>query len=162
MMSNVEQSLTTCATLLKEDVDEGECEVLATVFKLQKLAPDEVLLREGEQDDALFIIIDGDIVASRDCGGEEHVVLSHLKPGEVAGAMGFIDGGSHSATLRASKESHVLSLHRDALEGLLDTHPQLVYKVMKMIIRSVHRTLLRMNQQFVEMNNYIMKEHGRY
>ena len=161
-MKSVEESVTTCATLLNEDIDENECGVLTAAFKLQKLAVDEILLREGEQDDALYIVIDGDIIATRNAGGHEYVILSHLKPGDIAGAMGFIDGNSHSATLRASKASHVLTLHRDVLEGMIEDHPQLVYKVMKMIIRSVHQTLLRMNQQFVQMNNYIMKEHGRY
>jgi CRP-like cAMP-binding protein len=80
----------------------------------------------------------------------------------MAGAMGFIDGKNHSATLRAAKDSHVLTLRRDKLESMVDQHPQLVYKIMKMIVRSVHKTLLRMNQQFVEMNNYIMREHGGY
>ena len=161
-MNDVEQSVTTCTTLLKEDISEDECRVLTAAFQLQKLTADEILLREGEQDDALYIVIDGDIVATREAGGGEYVILSHLKPGDIAGAMGFIDGNSHSATLRASKHSHVLTLHRDVLEGMVDAHPHLVYKVMKMIIRSVHQTLLRMNRQFVEMNNYIMKEHGRY
>ena len=161
-MSDVQQKITTCATLLRENINEKECEVLAAAFQLQKLATDEVLLREGEQDDALYIVIDGDIMATRDAGGGQHVTLHHLKPGDIAGAMGFIDGNSHSATLCASKDSHVLTLHRDALEGMVDDHPKLVYKIMKMIVRSVHQTLLRMNQQFVEMNNYIMKEHGRY
>jgi CRP-like cAMP-binding protein len=161
-MNKVEQSVTTCATLLNEDINEKECEILTTAFQLEKLKADEILLREGEQSDTLYIVIDGDIVATRDAGGDDYVILSHLKPGDIAGAMGFIDGSSHSATLRACKDSHVLTLHRDVLEGLLDAHPQLVYKVMKMIIRSVHQTLLRMNQQFVEMNNYIMKEHVRY
>ena len=161
-MNDVEKSVTTCATLLNEDITESECVVLTAAFTLHKLSVDEILLREGEQDDALYIVIDGDLVATRDAGGGEYVTLSHLKPGDIAGAMGFIDGSSHSATLRANKDSHVLTLHRDVLEGMVDTHPQLVYKVMKMIIRSVHQTLLRMNRQFVEMNNYIMKEHGRY
>ena len=161
-MNDVEQAVNTCTTLLNEDISEYECRVLTTAFQLQKLTADEILLREGEQDDALYIVIDGDIIATREAGGGEYVILSHLKPGDIAGAMGFIDGNSHSATLRASKDSHVLTLHRDVLEGMVDEHPHLVYKVMKMIIRSVHQTLLRMNQQFVEMNNYIMKEHGRY
>lgn len=161
-MSDVEQSVTTCATLLNEDIDEKECEILSGAFELQKLSADEVLLREGEQDDSLYIIIDGDIIATRNAGGGDYVILNHLKSGAVAGAMGFIDGSSHSATLRANKDSHVLTLHRDVLEGMIDAHPQLVYKVMKMIVRSVHQTLLGMNQQFIEMNNYIMKEHGRY
>ncbi len=161
-MKDVEQSVSTCATLLNEDITDNECGVLTAAFQLQKLTAGEILLREGHKDDALYIIIDGDLVATRDAGGDEYVVLSHLKPGDIAGAMGFIDGNNHSATLRANKDSHVLTLHRDVLEGMVDSHPQLVYKVMKMIVRSVHQTLLRMNRQFVEMNNYIMKEHGRY
>ena len=161
-MNDSKKSVNTCTSLLNEDISEEECSVLTAAFQLQKLTADEILLREGEQDDSLHIVIDGDIVATREAGGGEYVILSHLKPGDIAGAMGFIDGNSHSATLRASKDSHVLTLHRDVLEGMVDAYPHLVYKVMKMIIRSVHQTLLRMNRQFVEMNNYIMKEHGRY
>lgn len=161
-MSDVQNTVTNCTTLLREDIDEKECEILADIFKLQKLSVDEVLLREGQQDDSLHIVIDGDIIATREAGGDEFVILNHLKPGDVAGAMGFIDGSSHSATLRATKDAHVLTLHRDDLEGLIDAHPRLVYKVMRMIVRSVHHTLLGMNQQFVQMNNYIMREHGRY
>ena len=161
-MNDVQKTVTTCGTLLSENIDEIECEILTGAFQLQKLATDEILIREGKVDDALYIVIDGDLVVTRDAGGDEFVVLSHLKAGDVAGAMGFIDGNSHSATLRASKDSHVLALHREVLEGMIEEHPQLVYKVMKMIIRSVHQTLLRMDQQFVQMNNYIMKEHGRY
>ena len=162
IMNDVKKTVTACGTLLSEDIDEKECELLANVFKLQKLSANEVLLREGEKDDALYIVVDGDITVSRDAGGDERVVLSHLHAGDVAGAMGFIDGNSHSATLTAGKDSHVLMLHRDTLEGMLEEHPQLVYKVMRMIVRSVHQTLLRMDQQFVQMNNYIMREHGRY
>jgi hypothetical protein len=29
-------------------------------------------------------------------------------------------------------------------------------------MRTVHAILLRMNVEFVELNNYIMKQHGRY
>ena len=161
-MNDVQKTVTTCGTLLSENIDETECEILTGAFQLQKLATDEILIREGKVDDALYIVIDGDLVVTRDAGGDEFVVLSHPKAGDVAGAMGFIDGNSHSATLRTSKDSHVLALHREILKGMIEEHPQLVYKVMKMIIRSVHQTLLRMDQQFVQMNNYIMKEHGRY
>jgi CRP-like cAMP-binding protein len=162
IMNDVQEMVSTCATLLSADINAEECSILSTMFRLHKLDTDDVLLSEGEKDDALHIVIEGDVVATRDAGGDHPVTLHHLKPGDIAGAMGFIDGSSHSATLRATRVTHVLTLHRDVLEQIVDKHPQLVYKIMKMIIRSVHRTLLRMNQQFVEMNNYIMKEHGRY
>ena len=35
-------------------------------------------------------------------------------------------------------------------------------QVMRAIIRAAHRILGRMNAQFVEMSNYISKQHGRY
>jgi CRP-like cAMP-binding protein len=162
VMVDKKQIINTCSLLLRENINEAECEVLTDKFELQRFTQDEVLLLEGKKDDTLYIIIDGDIMATRDAGGDEYVVLHHLQSGDIAGAMGFIDGNTHSATLRAAKDSHVLMMHRDVLEGMIDSHPQLVYKIMKMIIRSVHQTLLRMNQQFVQMNNYIMKEHGRY
>lgn len=161
-MTNIQHIVNNCTTMLKEDFSEEECMTLSAAFQLRKLDIDDILLREGERDDALSIVVDGDISVTRDAGGGEYVTLHHLKPGDVAGAMGFVDGNSHTATLRACKPSHVITLHRDVLEGMIDTHPQLVYKVMRMIIRSVHNTLLRMDQQFVEMSNYIMKEHGRY
>ena len=161
-MSDVQKFVNTCTTMLNENISAEECEILSSAFQLRKLAVDEVLLREGEKDDTLYIVIEGDIVVTRDAGGGDHVTLQHLRPGDVAGAMGFIDCASHSATLCATKESHVLELHRDVLEGMIDSHPQLIYKIMKMIVRSVHKTMLQMNRQFVEMNNYIMKEHGRY
>jgi CRP/FNR family transcriptional regulator, cyclic AMP receptor protein len=161
-MSEVERITSSCGTLLNENITEEECKTLADAFELSKLARGEVLLREGETNDSLYIVIEGELIVTRNAGGDEHVTLHRLRPGEIAGAMGFIDGNSHSATLTAAEDSHVLMLSRENLEEMLYEYPDLVYKVMRMIVRSVHKTLVRMNMQFIEMNNYIMKEHGRY
>ena len=44
----------------------------------------------------------------------------------------------------------------------MNAKPQLVYGIMRGIIRSVHRILGEMNMHYVELNNYITKTHGRY
>ena len=80
----------------------------------------------------------------------------------MAGELGFIDGIEHSASIRALTNSEVFSLARGDLEALLHEDPELVYKVMRGIIRTVHGILRRMNLQYVEMSNYITKQHGRY
>ena len=149
-------------TLLGEDLSKQDCDMLASAFRLRDLMAGEVLLREGEVDDTLSIVVEGEMSVTRDVGDGEYVILHHLKPGDISGAMGFIDGTSHSATLRAYRNTKVITLHRADLENMIDPHPQLVYRVMRMIVRSVHATVLRMNRQFVEMSNYISKEHGRY
>jgi CRP/FNR family cyclic AMP-dependent transcriptional regulator len=144
------------------ELEAEEIKALAGVLTTRKLKENEILIKEGTTDDTLHVVINGRLAATRNTGGDEYVTLHVLHEGDIAGAMGFIDGTEHSATLRAQNNTDVYSLERSAFESLLETHPALVYKVMRSIIRSVHSTLLRMNRQFVEMNNYIMKEHGRY
>jgi hypothetical protein len=53
-------------------------------------------------------------------------------------------------------------MKREDFEGIVDAHPQLAYKVMRAIARSTHRIVHRMNSEFIELNNYIFKQHGRY
>jgi CRP/FNR family transcriptional regulator, cyclic AMP receptor protein len=99
---------------------------------------------------------------TRVTGTGDAVTLHLLKAGDIAGEMGFLDGDPHSATLRAIGGAEIYSLTRDALEKLLEGHPRLVYNVMRAIVRTVHSILLRMNLQYVELTNYITKQHGRY
>jgi CRP-like cAMP-binding protein len=56
----------------------------------------------------------------------------------------------------------VFTLDRKDFEELLKEDPDLVYKVMRAIVRTVHAIVRRMNIQYVEMTNYIAREHGRY
>lgn len=67
-----------------------------------------------------------------------------------------------SLGLRAMCDSHVLSLNREDFENIVNEQPRLVYKVMRAIARSTHRIVHRMNSEFIELNNYIFKQHGRY
>jgi CRP-like cAMP-binding protein len=147
---------------LGAELESDEIKALASVISIRHLNENDILIKEGTTDDALHIIINGRLAATRNTGGDEYVTLHTLQAGDMAGAMGFIDGTDHSATLRALCDADVYTLERSAFESLVESHPALVYKVMRSIIRSVHTTLMRMNRQFVEMNNYIMKEHGRY
>jgi CRP-like cAMP-binding protein len=147
---------------LGTELEADEIKALAGVISITRLQANDILIKEGTTDDALHIVINGRLAATRNTGGDEYVTLHVLHDGDMAGAMGFIDGTEHSATLRALCDTQVYTLERSAFESLLENHPALVYKVMRSIIRSVHSTLMRMNRQFVEMNNYIMKEHGRY
>ena len=80
----------------------------------------------------------------------------------MIGELGFIDGVEHSASLRALGNCELIRLERENFEKLLETDPDLTYKVMRAIVREVHRILRGMNTQYMEMSNYISKQHGRY
>jgi CRP-like cAMP-binding protein len=147
---------------LTSDLSGEQCEELATLTQVRELDIGDVLIEQGETDNTLYIIGYGVLAVERRTAGGEVVTLHMLKPGDLAGAMGFIDDTEHAATLRSMGKTVVISLRRADLEAVLTTNPQLVYGVMRGIVRSVHRILREMNLQYVELNNYITKTHGRY
>lgn len=147
---------------LTDDLSAAQCAELATLTQVRELENNAVLIEQGEIDETLHVVGHGVLAVERRTSGGEVVTLHMLKAGDLAGAMGFVDGTGHAATLRSIGRSEVVSLRRHDLEAVLESNPALVYAVMRGIVRSVHRILRDMNLQFVELSNYISRSHGRY
>lgn len=139
-----------------------ECEALSKVITTRSLQNDEILFKEGATDDYLYMVAKGTLAVVKETGMGDWITLHILREGDLAGELGFVDSREHSATLRAIGDADVFTLKREKFESLLDTHPRIVYHVMRSIIRSVHDIVRRMNTQHAELTNYITKSHGRY
>jgi CRP-like cAMP-binding protein len=147
---------------LGEEMTDDQCAVLGKIITVRGLKENDFLFREGDRDGNLYVIIKGSLEALRTTGAGDLVSLYVLREGEIAGVMGFLDGLGHSADLRAIHDCEVLSVQRDNFEKMARERPEIGYRVMRAIIRNVHAILRRMNVQFVELTNYISKQHGRY
>ena len=124
-----------------------------------KLVLDSSLGAELTEEEAVTL---SSLMQMRSLADGERTPFTSVRGLELAGELSFIDGAPHTVGLRALCDSRVFSLQRDAFEGLVDEHPAIVYKVMRAIVRSAHRTLSRMNYEFIELSNYLFKQHGRY
>ena len=144
------------------ELTDEQCGVLGDIVTTRKLKDGDVLIEEGKVDNSLHVVVAGMLAVVKDTGGGDRITLHILKPGDLAGELGFVDSREHSATLRSVGETEVFSIAREQLESLLQEHPTLVYRVMRSIIRQVHDIVRRMNVQYVELTNYITKQHGRY
>ena len=150
------------STPFAAELTDEECTKLAAIVQTRHLEDGELLIQEGRIDNSLHVVTQGRLaVVKSDATGEEEL-LHMLKPGEIAGAMGFVDGTEHSASLRSIGGSDIFTLERDKLESLITTHPMIVYRVMRAVIRSVHIIVRRMNNQYIQMTNYITKQRGKY
>ena len=143
------------------ELENGEIRLLGELMEERRLADGEFLIEDGGSDASLHVILNGKVEVVKRTGGD-YASLAVLREGELAGELSFIDGTPHTVGLRALCDTHVLSLGREAFEGIIDSHPQLVYKVMRAVARSAHRIVHRMNTEFMELSNYIFKQHGRY
>lgn len=148
---------------LSTDMTDDQVRVLGAISTCRALKNDEVLISDGETDNSFHVIIRGLLAVTKDAGAGDWTTLHVLRPGDLAGALGFVDGRAHTATLRAvGDNTAVCSIERERFESLVESDPWVTYRVMQGITRSVHDILRRMNTQYVEMNNYITKQHGRY
>jgi CRP/FNR family cyclic AMP-dependent transcriptional regulator len=147
---------------LGAELTNEEAGVLAALMSLQDLADGEFLIKEGATDDSLHVLLAGKLEVVKSTGADESASLAILRAGALAGELSFIDGAIHTVGLRALCDSQVLSLKRADFENIVTENPQLVYKVMRAVARSAHRIVHRMNYEFIELSNYIFKQHGRY
>jgi CRP-like cAMP-binding protein len=150
-------------TVLAKELTEPESEALSRLIKLRTLQDGEIVCDEGQADSKLHIVVSGALnVSKREAGGNAWTTLYALTAGDLVGELSFVDETPHYAALRAAGPTEILSLDRKDLEGLLDTQPRIVYRVMRAIMRTVHSLMRRMSVQAIELQNYIYKQHGRY
>jgi CRP/FNR family transcriptional regulator, cyclic AMP receptor protein len=147
---------------LGSELSQKEADTLSSLMNSRELADGEFLISEGTADDSLYVVLKGKFEVVKRTGAGESASLAILREGDLAGELSFIDGAPHTVGLRALCDCEVLSLKREDFEKIVDGNPQLVYKVMRSIARSAHSILHRMNHDFVELSNYIFKQHGRY
>jgi CRP/FNR family cyclic AMP-dependent transcriptional regulator len=147
---------------LGTELVQEEADLLGSLMTLSELADGEFLISEGAADDTLHVLVAGKLEVVKSTGADEYASLAVLREGDLAGELSFVDGEPHTVGLRALCDSRVLSLTRSDFEGIVADNPRLVYKVMRTVARSAHQIVHRMNYEFVELSNYIFKQHGRY
>jgi len=149
---------------ITEELSDAEVEIISGLFDVQEYKAGQAIIRPGvDQPDNLYILAHGEIqVKIQSTEGEAAIHV--LKPGDLAGIITFAGGTSEhiSATLSAIGDTKVLSMPKARFETLINTHPMIVYKVMRGVVRDVHGIVRRMNAQSVELSNYIYRIHGRY
>jgi CRP/FNR family cyclic AMP-dependent transcriptional regulator len=147
---------------LATELSEAQMRTLADNLEFRDLRPDEVLVKEGTSDNHLYVVVSGALGVVINTGTAERITLLTLTTGDLVGELSFIDETPHYAALVAFGPTRVFGLEREKLESLLTTHPDIVYKVMRAIVRAVHQIQRRLSMHSVELANYIYKQHGKY
>ena len=83
------------------------------------LGQGEVLVRQGDDADSLFLVVDGKLDVSLDTG----VALEQLGPFAIVGEIALLVGGKRSATVKAAARATVCEITRGHFDELTREHP---------------------------------------
>ncbi len=107
---------------------------------LIKLAPDQVLLREGEHSHSMFWVQNGQLMVSKKRGNEE-VLLGHVYSGELVGEISFLDNEPRSATVKAVSECDLIEIPQETLDKVFSSQP----KWMEILVKTLAERLRKAN-----------------
>ena len=150
----VQKQQTLAKVPLLEPLSEQQHEELAQVAELLRLAPGQILFRQDDAGDSLYVIRKGkaEILVRGNSGGES--LVATLEAGEVFGEMSALTGQPRTATVRAGSPLTLVVIDKGDLQRLIDSDPKVLEKISEMIVRrNVHRDEYLKNAAAATENN---------
>jgi CRP-like cAMP-binding protein len=110
-------------------------EHLAAASGERRYAPGELVIRQGDDGDELFVLERGDVsVLFAATPDDEPTVLAHLTEGDFFGEMSLMTGERRTATVRADTECTLVVVDKDAFAPVLDRYPELAEEISRLLV----------------------------
>ena len=101
-----------------------ELRLLVPGVTVQKFGAGELIVREGDEGDSLFIIRSGTVEVLAIASDGKQVHIRDLTRPTFFGEMALMTGEKRTATIRARTDVELLELNRDAFGELFKNHPE--------------------------------------
>ena len=98
----------------------------------------EVLFREGDTGNSLYLVVMGRLrVVTHNNGNEK--IIGEAAQGECIGEMALITSEPRSATVYAIRDCELIRFSRALFEQLLDTYPKVMTRIIRILIDRLKR-----------------------
>ena len=133
-------------------LDIAALEQVAQQMTDQCYADGDVVVREGDPGDQMFLLITGTMHVYVERKGEI-ITFSRLQAGECFGEMALIEGAPRSATVQAEGESLCLSLSNHDFLQVLQQHPQISLGMMRALSARLRHTNVQVQDYASQLAN---------
>lgn len=122
-------------------IDHAGCEKLLNKFSLVKLASHELLFRQYDLSDSLYILIEGRLTALLSTKNKNTRLVGIIEKGEVVGEVGAISNQPRSLTVKALTDSLLLKIPIEQLHDFFEINPGAVNTILNAIIERSQATI---------------------
>lgn len=110
-------------------------------FTMLEFGRDEVIVRQGDQGDCLYLVMSGAVRVVRHGSDDTAVDVAILKQGECFGELALLTGEARTADVIAvDDQTTVFRLSRERFNGLLKQHNALALKIASILAKRISRT----------------------
>lgn len=104
------------------NINEDDRDLLATYGEFLGVQPDHDMIRQGEDQNQLFLVISGQLEVRR-MGIQDDLVMGLIKAGESIGEIALFDAGPASASIRALEFCQVWCINRESIMSFVADNP---------------------------------------
>jgi len=140
------------------DLPPEELDRLMSALDVVNLNSGDMLFREGEIGEHLYIMVSGKLEITMGSGTDDEMVLNVLNEGEYFGEMGLImPGGRRTAGARARGRVVLLSMSRNRFSDLLQHHPELASAMVSVLSQRLDSTNVATFRDLSEKNRQLQE-----
>ncbi|MEP6949585.1 MAG: cyclic nucleotide-binding domain-containing protein [Ginsengibacter sp.] len=132
------------ATLNPEELQD-----LLKQLDTKKYPPNTVIFWMDEPGDKLCVIEKGEVRISYPNKDGKELTLGVQGEGTFFGELSLLDSGPHTATVRTTKETTVLTIGRATFYSYLDKHPQFSRTLLAILVDRLRTTTVNMRQHMI-------------
>jgi CRP-like cAMP-binding protein len=123
-----------------QGLDQAAANTLRAAMTPIKLRKGQVLFKEGDNGDNLYIITSGKIkLGTKSLDGRENLLMV-LGPGDMFGDLSLFDSGPRTSTATAVTESRLLSLGQEKVIPWVREHPEASLHLLARLASRLRRT----------------------
>jgi CRP/FNR family transcriptional regulator, cyclic AMP receptor protein len=137
-----------CAVPIFAGLNERAIEVFLGQAKQLVVPAGDVIAREGESNDCLYLIEAGEVSIVKKIDTQDPVTLAVLGPGECFGEMCILDALPRSASAKAVTQATVLTVPSAAFAKLYQKAPEQYCVILLNIARDLSRRLRHLGDSF--------------
>jgi CRP-like cAMP-binding protein len=128
------------------DLSDGELIHIAEICAEQRFKFGQMIFKEGEPGNRLYLIADGEVRISRQIPGSGEEALTVLKRGACFGEMSVFDRSERSTDAIANTDTTLITITRSDFEMLLDFNRDIAFKVLWAVVRLLSSRLRVTNE----------------
>ncbi len=121
------------------DLEESQLQWFAAHAEDLRLAPGDVVTREGDAADALFVLLEGEVQGRSETAGVDAPIYI-VRSGQVTGMLPYSRMTHFTLTIRAVMPSRGARLHKDRFNEMLQYIPQLLPRLMGVMADRIRET----------------------
>src|SRR3984885_5933011 len=115
--------------------DAVSIEALAAICSVMSVPGGGPLILEGEQPEAVYIVVAGLFAAYRSATNDQDVLLDRFGVGDVIGDVGFVTGEARTLTVRALRNSELLRVSKQDLQSVTARCPGVLLAICSGVVQ---------------------------